>query len=599
MKHGPPKILVIADDFTGAAEIAGIGVRFGLPTRLVSGAATGVSAGLTVVDTDSRSLSPADATARVRQAIAPVEQTQFDLVYKKVDSVLRGPVLAELEAALAGLGRHSAVLLPQNPSRGRTIAGGVYSIDGIPLHLTGFANDPEYPARSSFVRERLGLAASSDNIVVPDAGCMEDIDAVAASVDSSELCAGGADFFAAMLRQLGLEPASAPKRAARGPTLLVCGTTAAGRDEALSRSAEFDLPVCVMPDAVFDDSDAAAEAADRWVDLAAHAIDDSGWCSLLIDRPVDGRPGVAARVQAALAVAAGRLIERCRPQTILMEGGATASAVCRHMGWTEFDIVEELSGGIVRLQPRGFAGSIVVKPGSYLWPAVVWVVSPADPTTNMATSGGGRFAPLADPPRRGLAGMLERVEMGLGVMVAGVFSAGLGLVAAMFCIMMFGSGGSGIRPAPDTVGALLALMAAAGAAWLGFRGIVAAFESEHPEPGMHLALMIRRQPVLRRWLSGATGLFTGMGALALAEFWSLLFAAHSGTVGGQAMQWVGTMVVLIGGAYAGNAGMLSFLSAVGLPMKLVRLVFKARHLLDFGVAMVLAIINPVGWLAGK
>src|SRR5687768_7538591 len=97
------RVLVIADDLTGAAEIAGVGHRYGLPTRLLRRRrpVEGCEPGLTVLDTDSRLLPPADAARVVGDVVSAVRGHDIDLVYKKVDSVLRGPVRAEVDALRA------------------------------------------------------------------------------------------------------------------------------------------------------------------------------------------------------------------------------------------------------------------------------------------------------------------------------------------------------------------------------------------------------------------------------------------------------------------------------------------------------------------
>ena len=74
------KALVIADDLSGAAEIAGIGHRYGLPTRLVRERPTSFAPGLTVIDSDSRSLAPADAARRVSECVPGVDPASFDLI---------------------------------------------------------------------------------------------------------------------------------------------------------------------------------------------------------------------------------------------------------------------------------------------------------------------------------------------------------------------------------------------------------------------------------------------------------------------------------------------------------------------------------------
>src|SRR3954468_20381794 len=128
--------LVIADDLTGAAEIAGIGHRFGLATRLLRKPATAPgddsNEGLLVLDTDSRSQRPADAAETVRRFVDRLREQPFDLIFKKTDSALRGPVLAEVQSLATAFAKTGALLVPQNPSRGRTIRGSRYYIDLMP-----------------------------------------------------------------------------------------------------------------------------------------------------------------------------------------------------------------------------------------------------------------------------------------------------------------------------------------------------------------------------------------------------------------------------------------------------------------------------------
>ena len=66
---------------------------------------------------------------------------------------------------------------------------------------------------------------------------------------------------------------------------------------------------------------------------------------------------------------------------LLLEGGATASAVCRRMNWHQFDVEGEFAPGVVQMHALGADGStghrLVIKPGSYPWPDAVW----ADDTT--------------------------------------------------------------------------------------------------------------------------------------------------------------------------------------------------------------------------
>ncbi len=151
---------VIADDLTGAAELAGVGLRYGLSAEVVSAPETGGDAELVCVDTDSRSCPPEDAGCRAAEAAGKLRASRAEWIYKKVDSVLRGHIVAELEAIMAQFRLNRALLLPANPVLGRIIRDGQYLIGGKPIHETDFRFDPEYPRSASSVRMMIGTPDS-------------------------------------------------------------------------------------------------------------------------------------------------------------------------------------------------------------------------------------------------------------------------------------------------------------------------------------------------------------------------------------------------------------------------------------------------------
>ncbi|HEY0945771.1 MAG TPA: four-carbon acid sugar kinase family protein, partial [Opitutaceae bacterium] len=241
-----PAFIALADDLTGAAELAAIGRRMGLHSVICTeGERASHRAELVVHDTDSRLCTATEAARRVRTTLEAVRgRDPGASIFKKVDSVLRGPVAAELVAAATALGKSRVLLVPANPSLGRTLRDGTYRIDGVPLDETAFAHDPHHPALSSRVLDMLGpvtdLLASSVapacaslpvGIVLGDATCIEDMDTWAGRLGDGTLAAGGADFFSAWLRNRGCNqlPRSAfPHLGA--PVLLIAGSTApAGR----------------------------------------------------------------------------------------------------------------------------------------------------------------------------------------------------------------------------------------------------------------------------------------------------------------------------------------------------------------------------------
>ncbi len=119
------RLVILADDLTGACDAAGTltryaPVRVGLTARIPPGP-------VVAVDLDTRGLDPQRARRRVAWAARRVPPGA--LIYKKVDSQLRGNLVAELNGLLDA-GRGTLVLVPALPEEGRTTVGGVHRIGG-------------------------------------------------------------------------------------------------------------------------------------------------------------------------------------------------------------------------------------------------------------------------------------------------------------------------------------------------------------------------------------------------------------------------------------------------------------------------------------
>lgn len=365
-------VLVIADDFTGAAEIAGIGWRFGLPTQLLRGERARPADGLTVIDTDTRLLSDADAADRVSNFLE--NSSKFNLVFKKIDSVLRGPVRSEVHAALRATKLWRASLVPQNPSRARIIRQGIYFVDDKPLEQTEFANDPHHPAKTSNVRERIGLGFHDESIEIHDAVTLEEVEAIAKKLSGDELPVGGADFFCAVLRhRIGNPPPPPTFQFGAGGKLFVCGTTSRQRESLLKNAVRQNFVLCPVTDNTADDEEFLQATA---------GLENNRNALLYYDGPIRATTPRAERIGKRFSSAVQNILSRGHLKQLLIEGGATAAAICESLKLKHFEIAGEISQGIVAL--RGMAGEytrptetaapaplIIVKPGSYAWPCEV------------------------------------------------------------------------------------------------------------------------------------------------------------------------------------------------------------------------------------
>lgn len=164
-------IVVVADDFTGAAEVAGMVAAAGVETQVQRGEFQPADARVVVLDTDSRSLPPREAYARLLEVGRRLKSADVVQVVKKIDSVLRGSIVAEIRGLMTGLGRMRALMTPANPARGRLVRDGRVEVQQIPLEQTLFADDPEYPAVTSHVLEllrRIPYRRSDPLLIPPD-----------------------------------------------------------------------------------------------------------------------------------------------------------------------------------------------------------------------------------------------------------------------------------------------------------------------------------------------------------------------------------------------------------------------------------------------
>ena len=355
-------MIVIADDITGAAEIAGIAFARGAEVRLVCGSVYGVDNAThstdvtTVIATDTRSMSEAEAVAETKRISAAfVSPEGKKVIFKKTDSALRGHVVAELTALMEVTGYKRAVYLPANPSKGRIIRNGIYYINNVPIHETDFSFDPEFPAKTSVLRERFP-DAESKGIIMPDAETEEDIHNVISTYnDGKTIFAGAADLFSAMI---GMEYGRCSLfESVALQSLILCGSTQ-------SKPLELGIPIAPMPQEIYDGGD----DLNLW-DTTAYELEQH---SLILTIPYTHRTGkeVAVHLRTMMAEMTKQLVTKHCPDHLVIEGGATAWATLQALGWTEFTITAQLAPGVVQMRATNGV-FVTLKPGSYPWGTIL------------------------------------------------------------------------------------------------------------------------------------------------------------------------------------------------------------------------------------
>jgi uncharacterized protein YgbK (DUF1537 family) len=373
------RIFIIADDLTGAAEIGGIAFRHGLSAIIhhtggnPSGTFPTAHADAIIIDSDTRHLPPAEAAIKVQSILQEINPADFDLIYKKTDSMLRGPVAAELIAAMNTLSFETALFIPQNPSRKRTIEAGHYFINGIPLHQSPVAIDVGSVPDTADVRLLLDPAGSLDiqcampgqsplskGITIGNASSAAHIAQWTTHRNPNTLLAGGADFFTALLKSLGPNPLAPPKHIPEAKhTLTIFGSASVPSRTFVASLCDKGLSICDVP------TDPAALPASH--DQLLAQLRSTGRAYLAARGAVDATRAMQIRQHKAELIA--RLLSAAKIDLLLIEGGATAAAIIQRLGWMSFDILAESAPGIVALRPIGRSSPVLIlKPGTYPWP---------------------------------------------------------------------------------------------------------------------------------------------------------------------------------------------------------------------------------------
>lgn len=132
------QVLIIADDLSGAADCASAFVKAGLQTLVVIDRQAGQSADTEAaqvisIDADTRRLPGAEA-AQIHLDIFDRYRSAGQLLYKKIDSTLRGNFAQELASIInqAGL----AIVAPAFPQAGRFTTNGHQYLNDTPLEMT-------------------------------------------------------------------------------------------------------------------------------------------------------------------------------------------------------------------------------------------------------------------------------------------------------------------------------------------------------------------------------------------------------------------------------------------------------------------------------
>ncbi len=154
------RLLLIADDFTGALDSSIFFATKGIPTVVelspdFSWEELSENTQILAINSASRHMPAERAAACVRRIADEAKRRNVGIIFKKIDSALRGNPGSELAAVLDSPREQQLFLLPAYPDGGRVTNRGLQLWNGTPISETTYRDDPLEPVLESNIKRIL------------------------------------------------------------------------------------------------------------------------------------------------------------------------------------------------------------------------------------------------------------------------------------------------------------------------------------------------------------------------------------------------------------------------------------------------------------
>ncbi|WP_172960947.1 four-carbon acid sugar kinase family protein [Oceaniglobus roseus] len=323
------RVLLIADDLTGALDASVAFAERGMTvlcacTPEAAGAAVARGPDVVAVSTNSRELTGTEAARRLAAVLAAAVLPPATILFKKIDSRLKGHIAAEMEVLAAC--RDRALVCPAVPRLGRVVRDGAVCGAGIATPIPVAAKVSGMP------------------FAAPDARDQADLDAAVREADPATLFVGAAGLAEALARRL------APTAAEGGPPRI-------GRPALFAIGSQD--PVTLAQLDGFD-----AVAAPGGV-LPSPPTD--GPSLRLVRIAPGGAPVPAGTAARNFATGLRNWLVARRPATLLSCGGETTAAILDAIGCTMLEVRAEVLPGLpLSRMVDGMPGlALVTKSGGF------------------------------------------------------------------------------------------------------------------------------------------------------------------------------------------------------------------------------------------
>ena len=388
----------IADDFTGATDLANNLVRAGMRVVQANGVPAGpldAEADAVVVALKSRTTPAAEAVAESLAALRWLQAQGASQIYFKYcstfDSTPRGNIGPVAVALMDALGTDFTVATPAFPDNGRTVFKGHLFVGDVLLHESGMRDHPLTPmtdanlvrglqaqsrrpvglidyravaAGAPAVRARIdALRAAGVGMAIVDAVSNGDLLRLGEAVRDLPLVTGGSGLALGLPANFGLRPSPTAERLppAQGMRAIVSGSCS----QATLRQVRHYIDaggaaMAVDPARLAQAADASAAEAQRVLEWARPRLSDGPVLVYSSASPeavrqtqdILGAEQAGARVESVLAQVA-RGLAQAGVRQMIVAGGETSGACVQALGLSQLKIGPQIDPGVPWCHARG------------------------------------------------------------------------------------------------------------------------------------------------------------------------------------------------------------------------------------------------------
>jgi uncharacterized protein YgbK (DUF1537 family) len=389
---------VIADDFTGASDIANTLARGGMATTQFLGvpdAPAQCEAGVVALKT--RSIAAVEAVAQSLAALRWLQSQgcrQFIFKYcSTFDSTPHGNIGPVGEALAEALDAKGVVACPAFPGAQRTVFQGHLFVGDRLLSESSLRHHPLNPMTDADLRRWLrrqtshpvGLvthatvsrgaaaikaaleqcAARGERLVIVDAVNDHDLLAIGEACAGAPLLTGGSGIALGLPANFALSRTVSRPKAISGPAAILAGSCSARTREQVERHLASHPGMAIDVDAVLDGRLTGAQVEDfvrRHRDEAPIAYSSAAPETVAAAQKKHGAEKVAHALENLLAESASRLVQG-GIRRLVIAGGETSGAVVSRLGLRSLEVGPEIDPGV----PVLYAGELglALKSGNF------------------------------------------------------------------------------------------------------------------------------------------------------------------------------------------------------------------------------------------